>query len=70
MFFLAFEDFGEQITTDKIAHAFAMRDCLFQHRQRFMFEGQEYHWYASEEERLGLCYWIARQFRRQVYVVR
>lgn len=39
-------------------------------KKRFMFEGQEYHWYASEEERLGLCYWIARQFRRQVYVVR
>ena len=39
-------------------------------KRRFMFEGQEYHGYQSPEERLGLCYYFARQFRRRVYVVR
>lgn len=39
-------------------------------KKRFMFEGQEYFWYGSPEERLGLCYYFARQFRRHVYVVR
>jgi len=39
-------------------------------KKRFMFEGQEFHWYRSPEERLGLCYYFARQFRRRVYVVR
>ncbi len=39
-------------------------------KKRFMFEGQEYHWYSSPEEKLGLCYFFARQFRRQIYVVR
>ena len=37
---------------------------------RFMFEGQEFHGYATPEDRLGLCFYFARQFRRQVYVVR
>jgi hypothetical protein len=39
-------------------------------KKRFMFEGQELHWYQTPEERLGLCYYFARQFRRRVYVVR
>jgi hypothetical protein len=39
-------------------------------KKRFMFEGQEFHWYRSAEERLGLGYYFARQFRRRVYVVR
>ncbi|QSQ26409.1 toll/interleukin-1 receptor domain-containing protein [Pyxidicoccus parkwayensis] len=39
-------------------------------KKRFMFEGQEYFWYRSAEERLALCYYFARQFRRRVYVVR
>ena len=39
-------------------------------KKRFMFEGQEFHWYRTPEERLGLCYYFARQFRRRVYVVR
>ena len=39
-------------------------------KKRFMFEGQELFWYRSEEQRLGLCYYFARQFRRRVYVVR
>jgi hypothetical protein len=39
-------------------------------KKRFMFEGHEVFGYASPEERLGLCYWIARQFRRRVYVLR
>jgi TIR domain len=39
-------------------------------KKRFMFEGQELHWYRTPEQRLGLCYYFARQFRRQVYVVR
>lgn len=38
--------------------------------RRFMFEGQEFHGYATPEDRLGLCFYFARQFRRQVYVVR
>jgi len=37
-------------------------------KKRFMFEGQEVYGYRSPEERLGLCYWIARQFRRRIYV--
>jgi hypothetical protein len=39
-------------------------------KRRFMFEGQEFFWYRSSEERLGLCCYFARQFRRHVYVVR
>ena len=39
-------------------------------KKRFMFEGQEIHWYCTPEQRLGLCYYFARQFRRQVYVQR
>jgi hypothetical protein len=39
-------------------------------KKRFMFEGQEFYWYRTPEQRLGLCYYFARQFRRQVYVVR
>lgn len=39
-------------------------------KKRFMFEGQEYFWYRTPEERLGLAYYFARQFRRRVYVVR
>ncbi len=39
-------------------------------KKRFMFEGQELYWYRTPEQRLGLCYYFARQFRRQVYVVR
>jgi hypothetical protein len=39
-------------------------------KKRFMFEGQEFFWYRTPEERLGLCYYFARQFRRRVYVVR
>ena len=39
-------------------------------KKRFMFEGQELHWYRTPEERLALCYYFARQFRRQVYIVR
>jgi hypothetical protein len=39
-------------------------------KKRFMFEGQEYYWYSTPEERLGLCYYFARQFRRRVYVFR
>jgi TIR domain len=38
-------------------------------KKRFMFEGQELYWYRTPEERFGLCYYFARQFRRQVYVV-
>lgn len=38
-------------------------------KKRFMFEGQEYFWYRTPEERLALCYYFARQFRRRVYVV-
>ena len=41
-----------------------------QFKKRFMFEGLEYFWYRTPEERLGLCYYFARQFRRRVYVVR
>jgi hypothetical protein len=40
----------------------------FYPKKRFMFEGQEVYGYSSPEERLGLCYWIARQFRRRIYV--
>jgi hypothetical protein len=39
-------------------------------KKRFMFEGQELYWYRTPEQRLGLCYFFAKQFRRQVYVVR
>jgi hypothetical protein len=39
-------------------------------KKRFMFKGQEYYWYSTPEERLGLCYYFARQFRRRVYVFR
>src|SRR5262249_24953878 len=39
-------------------------------KKRFMFEGQELYWYRTLEQRLGLCYYFARQFRRQVYMVR
>lgn len=38
--------------------------------KRPMFEGQEFFWYGSAEERLGLTYFLARQFRRRVYVLR
>lgn len=38
-------------------------------KKRFMFEGQEFFWYRSAEERLALCCYFARQFRRRVYVV-
>ena len=37
-------------------------------KKRFMFEGQEFFWYRSAEERLALCCYFARQFRRRVYV--
>jgi TIR domain len=37
-------------------------------KKRFMFEGQEFFWYRTDEERLGLAYYFARQFRRRVYV--
>jgi hypothetical protein len=39
-------------------------------KKRFMFEGQEFFWYRTPEERLGLCFYFARQFRRHVYVLR
>jgi hypothetical protein len=39
-------------------------------KKRFMFEGQEFFWYRTPEERLGLCCYFARQFRRRIYVVR
>jgi hypothetical protein len=39
-------------------------------KKRFMFEGQEFYWYKTPEERLGLCCYFARQFRRRVYVTR
>jgi hypothetical protein len=39
-------------------------------KKRFMFEGQELHWYRTPEERFGLCYYFSRTFRRQVYVMR
>jgi hypothetical protein len=39
-------------------------------KKRFMFEGQELYWYRTPEQRFGLCYYFARQFRRQVYVIR
>lgn len=39
-------------------------------KKRFMFEGQEFYWYSTPEQRLGLCYYFARQFRRHVYVLR
>jgi len=39
-------------------------------KKRFMFEGQEFFWYRTPQERLGLCCYFARQFRRRVYVVR
>jgi hypothetical protein len=39
-------------------------------KKRFMFEGQEYYWYRTPEERLCLAYYFAHQFRRKVYVVR
>lgn len=37
-------------------------------KKRFMHEGQEFAWYRTPEERLGLAYYFARQFRRRVYV--
>lgn len=39
-------------------------------KKRFMFEGQELYWYGTPEQRLGLCYYFARQFRRHIYVLR
>lgn len=39
-------------------------------KKRFMFEGQEFFWYKTPEERVGLCYYFARQFRRRIYVLR
>jgi hypothetical protein len=39
-------------------------------KKRFMFEGQEFFWYRTAEERLGLAFYFARQFRRCVYVFR
>jgi hypothetical protein len=39
-------------------------------KKRFMFEGLEIYWYRTPEERLGLCFYFARQFRRRVYVIR
>jgi TIR domain len=39
-------------------------------RKRFMFEGQEIHLYHTPEQQLGLCYGFAREFRRQVYLLR
>ncbi|MEJ8848457.1 toll/interleukin-1 receptor domain-containing protein [Variovorax rhizosphaerae] len=39
-------------------------------KKRFMFEGHELFWYRTDEERLGLAYYFARQFRRHIYVVR
>jgi len=39
-------------------------------KKRFMFEGQELFGYSTPEQRIGLCYYFARQFRRKVYVMR
>jgi len=39
-------------------------------KKRFMFEGQEFFWYRTPEERLALCFYFARQFRRRIYVQR
>jgi len=39
-------------------------------KKRFMLEGHEFYWYQTSEERLALCYYFARQFRRRVYFVR
>jgi hypothetical protein len=39
-------------------------------KKRFMFEGQEFFWYRTHAERLGLCCYFARQFRRRIYVLR
>jgi hypothetical protein len=39
-------------------------------KKRFMFEGQEFFWYKTPEERVGLCYYFARQFRRRIFVLR
>lgn len=39
-------------------------------KKRFMFEGQEFFWYRTAEERLALAYYFARQFRRRIYVLR
>src|SRR5262249_911283 len=39
-------------------------------KKRFMFEGREFFWYKTLEERLGLCCYFARQFRRRIYVLR
>jgi hypothetical protein len=39
-------------------------------KRPFMFEGLEFHWFRTPEERLGLCYYFARQFRRRIYVMR
>jgi hypothetical protein len=38
-------------------------------KKRFMFEGLEVYWYRTPEERLGLCFYFARQCRRNVYVI-
>jgi hypothetical protein len=38
-------------------------------KKAFMFEGLELNWYETAEERLGLCYYLARQFRRHVYLI-
>ena len=37
-------------------------------KKPFMFEGQEFEWYETPEERLCLCHFFARKFRRRVYV--
>jgi hypothetical protein len=39
-------------------------------KKPFMFEGVEVLHYQTPEERLGLCFFYARQFRRSVYVIR
>jgi TIR domain len=39
-------------------------------KRRFMYEGQHYQWYRSDEERLGLSYRFAHEVRRQIYVLR
>jgi hypothetical protein len=39
-------------------------------KKRFMFEGREFFWYRTPRQRLGFCYYFAREFRRRVYVIR
>jgi hypothetical protein len=39
-------------------------------KKRFMFEGREFFWYHTPEERLGLCRYFAQKFRRRIYVIR